>query len=317
MGLPEQYTSARREAVSKAVETARGKPVAELVQMTLDEEIPFELRFAAGALLGLAGDPRIVPLDPPMCEVPAGRYTVGLDPERVPAVVEEFSAYGVRREWIDKEAPSHSVDLAGYRIARYPVTNFEYAIFFEETGHLPLPTSWRFGQFSTGRMNHPVHTVTAACADAYAAWLSARTGRRFRLPTEAEWEVAAGAGERAYPWGDAFLPDRANTVEAGLPETSPVGIFPAGRSPFRCLDMAGNVEEYVADSYRAYGGSNEVADDLLEQSPDYRVARGGSFTRFRDLARCSRRHGRYDSELYVMGFRIAECVQDASGEGIS
>jgi formylglycine-generating enzyme required for sulfatase activity len=73
--------------------------------------------------------------------------------------------------------------------------------------------------------------------------------------------------------------------------------------------MAGNVEEYVADVYGRYPGSAlAVCDDLVRARGRYRVARGGSFTRFRDLARCKRRHGRFPKPIYVMGFRLAEDI---------
>jgi formylglycine-generating enzyme required for sulfatase activity len=179
----------------------------------------------------------------------------------------------------------------------------------DDTGYLPLPDSWTFGVMAICQRNHPVHGIAPEAAEAYAEWLSRRTGRCFRLPTEAEWEVAAGNGSRDYPWGDRFARDRANTVESGLLTTTPVGIFPAGASPFGCMDMAGNVEEFVACPYTPYPGGRESSDDLVRSNPHYRVARGGSFTRYRDLTRCTRRHGNYDSPLYVIGFRLAETVE--------
>lgn len=155
--------------------------------------------------------------------------------------------------------------------------------------------------------NRPVYTVSAAAAEAYASWMSAKTGRSFRLPSEAEWELApAGPEGREFPWGDVFEPHRTNTREAGLLTSTPVGMFPGGATPSGIQDMAGNVEEYVADDYVPYPGGPIVRDDLVEAVGCYRVARGGSFTRFRDLARCRRRHGRYPRPIYVMGFRLAE-----------
>jgi formylglycine-generating enzyme required for sulfatase activity len=72
--------------------------------------------------------------------------------------------------------------------------------------------------------------------------------------------------------------------------------------------MAGNVEEYVADDYAPYPGAARVEDDLSRARGRYRVARGGGFTRYRDLARCKRRHGRFPKAIYVMGFRLAETL---------
>ncbi|WP_245533992.1 formylglycine-generating enzyme family protein [Effusibacillus pohliae] len=156
-----------------------------------------------------------------------------------------------------------------------------------------------------------MYTISAKTADAYIRWLSRRTGRKFRLPSEYEWEYAAAGPERLeFPWGNEFLDDHANTVESGLLISTPVGIFPKGYSRFGVADMAGNVEEYVADNYGPYPGGKTVEDDLSHSQGAYRVARGGSFTRLRDLARCKRRHGRFPRDIYAVGFRLAEDVHE-------
>ncbi len=106
--------------------------------------------------------------------------------------------------------------------------------------------------------------------------------------------------------GEEFQPEAANTVEAGPLTTTPIGIYPEGRGPFGLSDMAGNVEEYVADVYRPYPAGVPITDDLRRTQGDYRIARGGSFARYGDLARCRRRHGWYDKQIYAIGFRLAE-----------
>ncbi|ALG09667.1 formylglycine-generating enzyme family protein [Kibdelosporangium phytohabitans] len=277
-----------------------------LVARCEDGDEPFERRYVAGSVLGMLGDPRVDPDDPRMVDVPAGRAELGLPEDQVDAVVAQWAPVGVVADWIRKECPRHSVVLPSFRIMRYPVTNLEYRAFLRDTGTDALPSSWLFGGYPHQRANHPVWTVRPDQADAYAAWLAARTGRRFRLPSEAEWEYAAGGGVHEYPWGGQFLPDHANTVEDGPLCTTPVGLYPAGRSPFGADDMAGNVEEFVADDYAAYPGGAPVDDDLKRDGQSYRVARGGSFTRFGDLARCTRRHGWFDRDLYAIGFRLAE-----------
>jgi formylglycine-generating enzyme required for sulfatase activity len=202
------------------------------------------------------------------------------------------------------------VKLETFGLARYPVTNAEYREFLLDTGHSEIPSSWDFRQYPHDRANHPVYTVSAQSADAYARWLKDQTHRDFRLPTEAEWEwAAAGPQEKAFPWGAEFDADLANTAETGLFCTSPVGAFLHGASSFGLQDMAGNVEEYVGDNYAAYPGGPFVSDHLVQIHGDYRVARGGSFARFRDLARNSRRHGHNPrSATYAMGFRLAESL---------
>lgn len=309
MGLPDTCVGPDPMAVNEECERLAQASQQTLALLAEAREQPFVSRYAAGLLLGLRGDPRIDTFDPPMCEIPAGRYVLGLDEAGIDAVVDEFADYGVLHEWIAKETPAYVKDLRAFRLGRYPVTHLEYHHFLRDTGHPGIPSAWPFGTLPPGIGNHPVHTVAPEDADAYAAWLSRRTGRRFRLPTEAEWEAAAaGAARLEYPWGDGFLPDHANTVESGILAATPIGIFPAGASPFGCLDMAGNVEEYVADDYHAYGEGHYIRDDLHPENGSYRVARGGSFTRYRDLARCRRRHGWYRKPIYVMGFRLAEDI---------
>jgi formylglycine-generating enzyme required for sulfatase activity len=282
----------------------------ELIGACTSESMEFDRRYAAGSILAMTGDRRIRPDDPELVAVPAARVAIGLPVEDVERVVSHWSDVGVVPSWIQKECPRHETQIGAFRIMRYPVTNLEYRAFLDGTGLEALPTSWQFGCYPAHHANHPVWTVRPEHADAYAAWLSARTGRCFRLPTEAEWEYTASGGltDHQYPWGVEFLPDHANTVEFGPLTTTPVGIYPAGRSPMGADDMAGNVEEFVADDYAPYPGGAPVADDLMTTGR-YRVTRGGSFTRFGDLARCTRRHGWFDRRIYAIGFRLVEEVR--------
>ncbi|GAA2511257.1 formylglycine-generating enzyme family protein [Pilimelia columellifera] len=270
-----------------------------------DARVPLAARLAAGQILAVRGDPRLTD-PPPVCPVPGGPVTMGLAPGGVAAVVAAWRHVGVEPAWIAKETPAHTVRLAPYWIASYPVTNGEYARFLHDTGRSRRPSTWQLGAYPWDRSNHPVAGVEPQDGDAYADWLTARTGHPWRLPTEAEWEhAAAGPDRREHPWGDAFDPAAANTRETGVHTTTPVGAFPAGRSWCGAMDMGGNVEEFVADTYRPYPGAEAVSDDLTDAVGTYRVARGGSFCRYGDLTRASRRHGPYPSPLYPIGFRLA------------
>ncbi|HRE01089.1 MAG TPA: SUMF1/EgtB/PvdO family nonheme iron enzyme [Ilumatobacteraceae bacterium] len=282
-----------------------------LVAIVEDPAQPWPRRHRAGLLLAIGGDPRIDTFDPPMIDVPATTYPMGTAAADVDRVLARWANVGVERAWIDKEVPRHTVTVAAFRLGRYPVTNEEYLDFVLATGYPGRPSSWGHGTFPLGAANQPVYTVAPSDADAYCAWLSERTGRHFRLPTEAEWELTATGGDgREYPWGDEWNPARANTAEAGPLTTTPIGIYPEGDSPFGASDMAGNVEEYVSDTYRPYPGGPTVADDLVATDGEhYRVARGGSFALAGDLARCARRHGWYRSPHYAMGFRLAETIE--------
>jgi formylglycine-generating enzyme required for sulfatase activity len=101
-------------------------------------------------------------------------------------------------------------------------------------------------------VHHPVIAVSWDDANAYAEWLSSKTGHRYRLLTEAEWEFAARGGtSTAYYWGDAFGQNRASN---GGRSTSAVGSFPP--NPFGLCDMAGNVYTWVQDCYQdSYAGA--------------------------------------------------------------
>ncbi|WP_246562282.1 formylglycine-generating enzyme family protein [Streptomyces roseirectus] len=321
MRLPPQFQGrCEPDVLGEHAARLLGEYPGALARIAEDPAAPFERRYMAATLCGLVGDPRVRPEDPAMVDVPAARVRVGLDEARIPAILERWPDAGLKEAYLRKECPAHDVEIGAFRIMRYPVTNLEYRRFLEDTGARWLPTSWQFGCYPDQLGNHPVWTVPAQAADAYAEWLAERTGRAFRLPTEAEWEYAATGGEpREYPWGDTFDEHAANTSEAGPLSTTPVGVYPAGASPFGVLDLAGNVEEYTADDYGPYPGGELIADDLvpypggmrsgdarLRSLSTYRIVRGGSFTRGGDLARCRRRHGLYDRSHYAVGFRLAE-----------
>lgn len=308
LGLPEHYSATRDLSIDGASwKKLSGLSAKQLVRTIEDCSAPLALRIAVGKLLAETGDPRISPLSPQMIDIPGGAVQIGLPHDQVDHVMDAMAGLGLDRDWILKETPRHTVFLPPYRLGRYPVTHFEYMTFLEDTREERIPTSWAFGRYPKEQGNHPVFGISAEDADAYVHWLSVKTGRNFRLPSEAEWEYAgAGSDSREFPWGNEFLPDHANTAESRIFATTPVGAFPEGASPFGCLDMAGNVEEYVKDDYAPYPGGSLVEDDLVTVVGRHRVARGGSFTRFRDLARNARRHGKFPREIYVMGFRLAE-----------
>jgi toxoflavin biosynthesis protein ToxD len=265
-------------------------------------------RFFSGQLLALLGDPWINPDMPAMVDIPAATVNLGLDARSVDSVLHQWAPYGLQRDWLLKECPRHQAHVPAFRMMRFPVTNYEYQRFLADTDYSSLPTSWQFGRYPHERANHPVWSVSAAAASMYASWLSHRLRQRFRLPTEAEWEYAArGGDDRQYPWGNDFHPDAANTVETGPLSTTPVGMYPTGRSPFGVDDMSGNVEEFVADGCAAYLNGIRMDDDSTAAGHTYRVTRGGSFTRFGDLARCWRRHGWHaQHHLHAIGFRLVE-----------
>ena len=180
------------------------------------------------------------------------------------------------------------------------MTFAQYDRFASETGRpLPSDEGW-------GRGERPAINVSWNDADAYCRWLSAKTGRTFRLPTEAEWEKAA---RFKFPWGGAE-PDRkkANFKKGndGFDHTAPVGSFPQGISSYGILDMAGNVWEWVHDWYDPRFYAESPADNPSGPATGQaRVVRGGSWQNSAPLIRSANRSSeKPDNRLNILGFRV-------------
>lgn len=207
--------------------------------------------------------------------IPSAPLAMGCDPARDPGCA-------------PTELPRHRIQVPGFQIDRTEVTQAAYARCLAAGGCTP-PTS---GFDPVGRPERPVVQVTWQQASAFCRF----NGRR--LPTEAEWELAArGTDGRIYPWGDtAPSCDKAFTHDCGAAPDD-VGRRPAGASSFGVLDMAGNVDEWVEDAYRAYG-------DLGGHPSGERVARGGAYDAWhcRSTARNALRPDYHDASL---GFRCA------------
>jgi formylglycine-generating enzyme required for sulfatase activity/predicted MPP superfamily phosphohydrolase/energy-coupling factor transporter ATP-binding protein EcfA2 len=259
-------------------------------------------RFEAGDILGALGDTRIKPS--PMVKVEAGEFTRGAN---------EY-------KW---EKPIRQIYLDEFMMGKYPVTNEEFKVFVDEGGYgnkeywttdgwkwkeeekISVPEYWYDGKWN--RPNFPVVGVSWYEAAAYANWLSKKTGKEYRLPTEAEWEKAArGTDGRKYPWGNGFDKNKCNSDECGLDRTSPVGIFPNGKSPYGCMDMAGNVWEWCSDWFDGgYYKNSPKKNPRGPGSGSARVLRGGCW--FFDASYCRAAY-RFDyhpaSRDYVVGFRL-------------
>jgi iron(II)-dependent oxidoreductase len=249
--------------------------------------------------------------EPETIEIPAGPFLMG-------------STDGEAHE-----TPQHEVNLPTYQIGKYPITNAEYAEFVKREKNLdlvPKKVGWFGSDPPPDKLNHPVVGVSWYDAQAYCHWLSQQTNdtRRYRLPTEAEWEKAAswlpqsgGAGvKRKYPWGDEFEDSRCNSAKTGLDVTTPAGCYsPQGDSPWGCADMAGNIQEWTSTlwtghdknafsyPYQANDGREDLAAD--QSAPIYRVHRGGSFHDDPIKLRCAARgQSSPDSKLRWRGFRV-------------
>ncbi|HWY50136.1 MAG TPA: SUMF1/EgtB/PvdO family nonheme iron enzyme [Chthoniobacterales bacterium] len=212
------------------------------------------------------------------------------------------------------ERPLSHVTLSRFYISRCVITNADYEQF--DRAH-------RAKRAPGTDDRHPVVYVSYLDAVKFCQWLSTRERRKYRLPTEAEWEYAAkGNDERKFPWGNydgrgdlANFADR-NTVFAwsdreiddGYPESSPVGVFPLGASPFGIEDMAGNVWEWCLDYYELYRPGLKV-NPRGSTAGTKRVHRGGSWkSRFSSLRTTVRSSNVPGFSCNDLGFRIVcEC----------
>jgi len=196
------------------------------------------------------------------------------------------------------------VYLPDYEIGKYPVTNFEYRAFVQDTGHEP-PRHWEGDQYPEELGDHPVVNVSWHDAVTYCEWLSQKTGKPYRLPTEAEWEKAArGTDGRQFPWGDEWDASRCNTAEGGPGTTTSVGQYsPESDSPYGVADIAGNVWEWCADWVQAYLDNSFPNEDYGET---HRVLRGGSWTTYQRYALCTYRD-RFNPHDWLVpwGFRVS------------
>ena len=171
------------------------------------------------------------------------------------------------------ERPVHTVTISR-RIAmgQYPVTFEDYDLYVSAMGaERPDDQDW-------GRGRLPVIDVNWHDARAYAVWLSEQTGKRYRLPSESEWEYAARAGtETAYSWGNEIGVNRANWHDYGCC-TAPVGSFEP--NAFGLFDMHGNVWEWVEDCWHENyeGAPSDGSAWTSGGDSDYRVVRGGCWS---------------------------------------
>ena len=208
-----------------------------------------------------------------------------------------------------REGPVRTVTISR-RIAmgRYEVTFADYDRFVAARSGTRQP-----GDQNWGRGARPVMNVNWNEAQAYAAWLSAQTGKTYRLPSEAEWEYAARAGTSTlYSWGDEIGVNRANCNGCRSAwentQTAPVGSFAA--NAFGLYDMHGNVREWVADCYVSnYNGapSDGSARADARCSRTRSVSRGGAWTTTPPgLRSASRSRTNRRNSFNNLGFRLVQ-----------
>ena len=244
------------------------------------------------------------PEAPQMAVVSAGDFTMGAAP----------GTPGLRG---NEPAPHPARIAKAVAVGQYPITVGEFAAFTAETGHDAGNQCWTFedevGVIRQGRswknpgfiqdLSHPVLCVSLAEVDAYVAWLNKKTGLRYRLPTEAEYEYANRAGTSAgFWWGEDVGANNANCDGCGSNwdnrRTSPVGSFKP--NPFGLYDTIGNTWVWTSDCYV----DPKVPD--APGAPCEHVIKGGAWHGTPPGSRVfSRFHHTPDTHSATLGFRLA------------
>jgi formylglycine-generating enzyme required for sulfatase activity len=212
------------------------------------------------------------------------------------------------------EKPATRTSVSCFYLSRFLITNSQYEKFDRFHSEKRAPSA---------DDNHPVVYVSNRDAVKFCEWLSKTEGKLYRLPTEAEWEYAArGLDNRSYPWGEVLnRGDLANfadcntsfawsdaVIDDGYAQTSPVGNYPLGASPFGMEDMSGNVWEWCQDYFELYKGKPR-ANPKGPSTGVLRVYRGGSWkSRAHSLRATCRSYNQSEFSSNDVGFRIVcEC----------
>jgi serine/threonine-protein kinase len=265
-------------AAAAQLPASKDKPTVPAVQAAVEKPVATEsTRNAKGFIEQIFFNHTI------MIHIPAGDFTIG----------------SPRSQGDDDEHPAHEVYISDFWLGKYEVTFEQYDFFCRDTGRsLPGDEGWG---------SRPVINVSWEDAASYCQWLTKKTARNFRLPSEAEWEKAA---RDKYPWGGSAPTIKNVNMKGngdGFPFSAPVGSFPAGESHYGVLDMAGNVWEWVSDWYDAdYFQKSPRHDPRGPASGSTRAVKGGSWKNGPDLIRSANRGSELpDRRLSVVGFRVA------------
>ena len=272
--IPEATT--KQKSVSKATVPSVKKQDQKIAQQPVTEK-PAESITTVRDRLKSGGN------GPVMISVPGGSFRMGS-----PSSSPKF-----------EERPQHEVTLNPFAIGQYEVTIEEYNHFAKANGKSVIKSDNKL----------PAYRVSWQNAVAYTEWLSRQTGKKYRLPTEAEWEYVARAGNnQPYWWGLTAGENNANCFNCGSQwdhkSPAPVGSFKPNK--FGVYDTAGNVLEWTQDCYhRTYDGAPSDGSAWVEDGCSQRIARGGAYDTVSDSIRSAKRNKfAPDVSLDNVGFRV-------------
>jgi formylglycine-generating enzyme required for sulfatase activity len=275
--------------------------------------------FAFAGTAAAAGTFRDCAECPQMAIVPAGTFEMGSTPEDLVAAGVDVAANG-------DESPRHGVRFGKpFALGAYEVTRGEFARFVADTGYEAQPdcqivrneewqvvpgTSWRAPGFPQGDSD-PVVCVSWADATRYVEWLRRKSGKPFRLPSEAEWEYVARNGSASRKLGPTYANYGEND---GWPHTAPVGSF--APDALGLHDVLGNVWEWLEDCYHgSYDAAPADGRARVDGCTGKRVVRGGSYGDPANLLRVGYRlRGPQDGRYATLGFRLARDLDEVTGK---
>ena len=305
-----------------------------MIEILKSQSFSSTIHISAARVLSYLGDPRIINHMevPEMVDIAPGSFIKGAEKFEVESLINEANKVKldeeelwVRNYWnkilMSEISEKKKVAIKNhFRISKYPVTNLQYQSFLNANPEYHIP-GW--GDDKKGALytwdeesrhcnpaynNSPVVLVSWSDANNYCAWLSNMTGRKFRLPTEDEWEYAArGKDSKKYPWGNEWKEDYANTLESGLNDIVPVGCFEQGKSDWGLLDCSGQIWEWTNTDDTMLWKEAWPSDMRSSNDTKAYIVKGGAWDDISVFARSSSRGPNAMSfyEHYI-GFRIVE-----------
>jgi|GEM_PF-4285403 len=297
--------------------------------------LPATERVRAGVILGEFGDLRagVCAVEQiPFVPFATGEFQIGNTEAEYQAIIEaekQNNLDGEAKQWYGDTVNAQLLDVAAFELARYAVTNAQWALFMAADGYNPtqpwwdtagcawlnqrkqtVPADWQNVRVGSARSNHPVIGISWYEATAFCAWLTQKLndGYTYCLPSELEWEFACrGTEHRTYAWANEELDGERANFNRLHQGTTAVGCFVSGTTPEGLLDMAGNVWEWTRSEYRDYpydpDDGREEGNEPAEKR--FTLRGGGWFTLPFSLRASDRNNYSPVYRHYVVGLRLA------------